>query len=49
MIILSFYQAERRKHINDVYPEAREYFVLNDMVFFIKLCKIAYLMPIASQ
>ena len=37
MINLSFYQAERRKHINDVYPEAREYFVLNDMVFFYKV------------
>lgn len=37
LINLSFYQAERRKHINDVYPEAREYFVLNDMVFFYKV------------
>ena len=37
LINLYFYQAERRKHINDVYPEAREYFVLNDMVFFYKV------------
>lgn len=33
LINLSFYQAERRKHVNDVYPEAREYFVLNNVVY----------------
>lgn len=37
LINLSFYQAERRRHIGDIYPEAREYFVLNDMVFFYKV------------
>lgn len=30
---LFLYLSERRKYTNDIYPQAREYFVINDMIF----------------
>ena len=30
---LFFYLSERRKYINDIYPQARKYFIINDMIF----------------